>query len=88
MKKKPSEIFETYDTSEFKEVESHFKKPPKKPWVLELTIHWPGDSFMEGKTSVWKYRYATEKAAKQAEPMQRRFWDKYQVPITTKIYKK
>lgn len=43
---------------------------------------------MRGRVSVWKYRYATEKAAKQAEPMQRRFWEKYETPVVTKIYKK
>jgi hypothetical protein len=69
--------------------ERHFKKPPKKPWVLELTLTWSKDrNYMSGKVSVWKYRYATEKAAKQAEPMQRRFWEKYKVPVTSTIYKK
>lgn len=71
------------------EQEKHFKKTPKKPWVLELTITWPKESsYMRGRVSVWKYRYATEKAAKQAEPMQRRFWEKYETPVVTKIYKK
>ncbi len=87
MKKKPSEIFENYATIASKEAEPHFKTPPKKPWVLELTINWPEESWMKSRVSVWRYRYATEKSAKQAEPMQRRFWDKYEVPITTRIFK-
>ena len=84
---KPSEIFETPEASGFDQVK-HFKKATSKPWVLELTISWPKTSWMEGKESVRKCRYATEKAAKQAEPEQRKFYDQYSVPVTTKVYKK
>jgi hypothetical protein len=70
------------------EHEKHFKKPPIKPWVLELTINWPNKWHLIGKVSVWKYRYATKQAAQQAEPMQLRFWEQHKIPVISKIYKK
>jgi hypothetical protein len=77
---------------ELEKPEKHFKKPPKKPWVLEVSVTWPEDSKIwvwPGQIMTFKSRYSTEKAAKQAEPSQVGQWTKYtSLTVTSKIYKK
>lgn len=70
------------------EHERHFKKARKKPWLLELTIKWPEKSWMKGGVSVWTIKYATEKAALQAQPDNHTQWEKLGVEVTSRVYER